>query len=118
MPFIRTTTNVGLTKDAEIALKQRMAGIVQDILGKDPARMLTAFEGDIHLYRGLDDTGDIPAAFVECKFFGGKDHASFERFDAAMKQIYGEVLHIEPVNLYIKYEVINGWNEPAHIFKV
>lgn len=118
MPFIRTTTNVELTQRAEAALKHRIAGIVKDILEKDPARMLTAFEGNIHLYRGLDDTGDIPAAFVECKFFGGKDYAAFERFDAAMKQIYGEVLHIEPVNLYIKYEVINGWNEPARIFKV
>ncbi len=118
MPFIRTTTNVELTKETEVALKHRMAKIVQEILGKDPARMLTAFEGSVDLYRGTDDSGEIPAAFIECKFFGGKDDASFERFDKAMKQIYGELLQIEPVNLYIKYEVINGFHEPPQLFKV
>lgn len=118
MPFIRTTTSVSLTKDMEQSLKHRLAAIVADILEKDPVRMLTAFEGDIHMYRGHDDTGSIPAAFVECKFFGGKDYKSFEAFDRAMKQIYMEELGIRPENLYIKYEVIHGWDQPAWIFKV
>lgn len=118
MPFIRTTTNVMLNPEKELVLKHRIADIVESVLEKDPARMLTAFEGGVHLYKGLDDTGELPAAFVECKFFGGRDYKSFEQFDAAMKLIYSEELHIEPGNLYIKYEVIHGWGEPAHIFKV
>lgn len=118
MPFIRVTTNVVLDEDKELALRRRMADIVGDILGKDPVRMMTAFEGGVHLCRGGSENARVPAAFVECKFFGGKDYKSFEAFDGAMKTIYKNVLGIEPVNLYIKYEVINGWNEPARIFKV
>lgn len=118
MPFIRVTTNVVLDEEKELKLRGRMADIVGCILGKDPVRMMTAFEGGVHLCRGGSENVHVPAAFVECKFFGGRDYESFESFDGAMKAIYREVLGIEPVNLYIKYEVINGWDEPARIFKV
>jgi hypothetical protein len=118
MPFIRTTTNLPLTHENEIRVKHRLEQIVSDILGKNPERMLTAFEGNLHLYRGTDDRGAIPAAFIECKFFGGRDYADFEKFDEQLKIIYGEELGISPQNLYVKYEVINGWDQQAQIFKI
>lgn len=60
----------------------------------------------------------IPVVFVECKFFGGKDYESFEFFDGAMKAICREAMGIEPFNLYIKYEVLDGRDESARIFKI
>ena len=71
MPFIRTTTNVNLAVDQEMRLRTGTAELVRDILNKDPIRMMTAYEGNIHLCRGGDDRRNVPTAFVECKFFGG-----------------------------------------------
>lgn len=42
----------------------------------------------------------------------------FEAFDKAMHELYRNVLSIQPQDLYIKYEVIYGWDEPAKIFKI
>lgn len=118
MPFIRTTTNVTLDETKENSLREGTATLVREILGKDPIRMMTAYEGSVHLCRGQAENKDIPTAFVECKFFGGGGYDTFEKFDVAMHTLYKEVLEIEPSNLYIKYEVINGWDEPARIFKI
>ena len=51
MPFIRTTTNVNLAVDQEKRLRTGTAELVRDILNKDPIRMMTAYEGNIHLWR-------------------------------------------------------------------
>ena len=110
MPFIRTTTNVNLAVDQEKRLRTGTAELVRDILNKDPIRMMTAYEGNIHLCRGGDDRWNVPTAFVECKFF--------EAFAKAMHELYRNVLSIQPQDLYIKYEVIYGWDEPAKIFKI
>ena len=62
MPFIRTTTNVNLAVDQEKRLRTRTAELVRDILNKDPIRMMTAYEGNIHLCRGGDDRRNVPTA--------------------------------------------------------
>lgn len=118
MPFIRTTTNVNLDEEKEQCLRKGTAQLVKEILDKDPVRMMTAYEGNMHLCRGTEDSRDVPTAFVECKFFGGGGYDVFEKFDKAMHELYQRVLGMEPQNLYIKYEVINGWDEPARIFKI
>lgn len=118
MPFIRTTTNVDLNEENEKSLREGTAKLVGEILNKDPIRMMTAYEGRIHLCRGTDENRDVPTAFVECKFFGGGGYEVFEHFDKAMHELYHAVLNIEPQNLYIKYEVINGWDKPTRIFKI
>ena len=56
MPFIRTTTNVNLDEAQEKSLREGTAELIKDILGKDPIRMMTAYEGGVHLSRG---TGEI-----------------------------------------------------------
>lgn len=118
MPFIRVTANTALSETIEHELRSQMAECVKNILGKDPVRMMTAFEEKVHLCRGGNENSFVPAAFVECKFFGGDDYEAFEKFDSAMKKIFGQLLNITPDNLYIKYEVIDGWNEPPRIFKI
>ncbi len=118
MPFIRVTSNVEISSEQESELRQKTADIVGNILGKDPARMMTAFEGGVHLCRGTAENAGVPAAFIECKFFGGPDFEVFKEFDSRMHKIYGDVLNIRPEDLYIKYEVINGWDTPARIFKI
>ena len=95
MPFIRTTTNVNLAVDQEKRLRTGTAELVRDILNKDPIRMMTAYE-----------------------FIGGGGYEVFEAFDKAMHELYRNVLSIQPQDLYIKYEVIYGWDEPAKIFKI
>ena len=118
MPFIRTTTNAKLDDDREIRLREGLGRAVDRYLGKDPVRMMTVFEGGMHLQRGIGARMDIPAAFVECKFFGGDDLNSFEKFDEAVKDLYRKELSAAPEDLYIKYEVINGWESDSRIFKL
>lgn len=68
MPFIRTTTNVNLDEAQEKSLREGTAELIKDILGKDPIRMMTAYEGGVHLSRGTGEIHHVPTAFVECSF--------------------------------------------------
>ena len=52
------------------------------------------------------------------KFAEFEGYEVFEAFDKAMHELYRNVLSIQPQDLYIKYEVIYGWGEPAKIFKI
>ena len=94
MPFIRTTTNVNLDEAQEKSLREGTAELIKDILGKDPIRMMTAYEGGVHLSRGTGEIHHVPTAFVECKFFGGGGYEVFEKFDQAMHELYRKTLSI------------------------
>ena len=101
MPFIRTTTNVNLAVDQEKRLRAGTAELVRDILNKDPIRMMTAYEGNIHLCRGGDDRRNVPTAFVECKFFGGGGYEVFEAFDKAMYCLFSRRICISSTRLFM-----------------
>jgi len=74
---------------------------------------------EIFIFAAAAMTGEMCRQhFVECKFFGGGGYEVFEAFDKAMHELYRNVLSIQPQDLYIKYEVIYGWGEPAKIFKI
>lgn len=118
MPYIRTTTSVRLDREKEEKLRSILADAVSECLGKDPFRMMSLFESNPGMSRGRteDNTGKV--AFVECKFFGGDSYEAFEAFDSRIKKEFCETLELAPENIYIKYEVINGWGHPANIFKI
>ena len=118
MPFIRTTTNVNLDEAQEKSLREGTAELIKDILGKDPIRMMTAYEGGVHLSRGTGENHHVPTAFVASALPLTETVVRSTWALQAMHDLYRKTLSIEPVNLYIKYEVINGWDKPAQIFKI
>jgi len=117
MPFIRTTTSAVLDQEKEEKLIAIYGDAVSRFLGKAPVRMMTAVEGGIHMRRGLEKR-DVPTAFVECKFFGGENYENFREFDESLKKSLCGLLGTAPSDLYIKYEVINGWDAQTRIFKI
>ena len=68
MPFIRTTTNVNLDEAQEKSLREGTAELIKDILGKDPRRMMTAYEGGVHLSRGTGENHHDPRPLWNASF--------------------------------------------------
>lgn len=117
MPCIRTTTSVKLDKEKKTQLRNCLGAAVEKYLGKDPVRMMTIFEDGMDMSRGLEERPGDPIAFIECKFFGGENLSDFKNFDKTIKEEFGRILKMAPPDLYIKYEVINGWENAPKLFK-
>lgn len=107
MPFISTKTNMEITKEKELSLKEKLGKAIACIPGKSESWLMLSFEGQCSMYfRGRDRE---PLAFVEVKIFGSASSGDYERLTAVLTEIYQEELGISPAHLYIKYEEVKEW---------
>ena len=107
MPFINTKTNVTISKEQEITIKERLGQAISLIPGKSESWLMLAIEGDVPMYfRG---EGAEPVAYVEVKVYGGATHEACNKMTAAITELFGEVLNISPDHLYVSYFGTEDW---------
>ena len=95
MPFINAKTNVGISKEQETVLKERLGQAISMLPGKSESWLMIALEGDIPMYfRG---EGSEPVAYVEVRVYGGAPSDACDRMTAA------------PDHLYISYFGTGDW---------
>lgn len=105
MPFINTKTNVPVSKEKEIAVKNRLGQAISLLPGKSENWLMVGFEPETSLYfRG---NGDQNIAFVEVSVYGSASKAACDKLTAAITDILREELDIEQV--YIKYGEVEIW---------
>lgn len=107
MPFIDSKVSVSISKEQEVALKERLGEAISIIPGKSESWLMTGFEDNYHLYFRGDNSK--PCAFVEVKVFGSENPSAFDRLTAEITRIFGDVLDIDADHIYIKYEAVNNW---------
>lgn len=110
MPMIATKTNVTISPDAELRLKNELGKAISILSGKSEQWLMLSFEDNQHLYFHGD--GSEPIAYIEVKAFGKIDYAQSNKLTAKICEIFGNALGIDASNIYVKYEEVEmwGWN--------
>ncbi len=108
MPFINTTTNVSVSPEKEIALKEKLGSAIE-LLGKSKSWLMLAFNGNTDMYFKGDDS---PMAFVDIAVFGKSSDSQCEAMTKEICKIMGEELSLPANRVYVKYSGTNqwGWN--------
>lgn len=114
MPFIQTKTNVTITKEQELSLKEQFGKAISLIRGKSESWLMLEFEDECHLYFRGD--GKTPCAMVEVMLYGSASAAEYEALTEKLTDIMVCTLNISKNQIYIKYNEIEYWGYNGHNF--
>lgn len=106
MPFINTKVNQKISKEQEVALKEKLGKAIE-ILGKSENWLMVGFEDDYSLYFKGD--GNQKTAFVEVQLFGKASEFAYQTLTAEICKLYEQILGIDPARIYVKYEEVANW---------
>lgn len=109
MPYIETTTSIGISGRKEQAIKERMGKAIELIPGKSEGWLMLSFRDNVSMYfKGEDE----PCAICQVKLFGQADEAAYEALTGALTDILSQELGVDPDRVYVTYEEIGvwGWN--------
>lgn len=107
MPYINTQTNVVITKEKELEIKEKLGKAIEFIPGKSENWLMVSFQDQASMYFKGDSESGI--AFAEVKLFGKADSVSYNKLTAAITKILAEELEIAPDHIYVKYEEAGNW---------
>ncbi len=109
MPYIHTKTNVTISGENEIALKNEFGKAITLIPGKSERWLMLNFTDGERMWFAGDNS---PAAMLEVELFGGADDAAYDSLTEKLTEIVSTQLNIESSRVYVKYEEIEhwGWN--------
>jgi phenylpyruvate tautomerase PptA (4-oxalocrotonate tautomerase family) len=114
MPYISTKTNIAITKEKELIIKEKLGKAIGIIPGKSETWLMLSFEGEASLY--FQGKNDKPIAFVEVKLFGKADSNSYNKLTSEITNILETELGIEPGKIYVKYEEVSHWGYNGNNF--
>jgi phenylpyruvate tautomerase PptA (4-oxalocrotonate tautomerase family) len=105
MPFINTKTNVAISKEQEVSIKEKFGQVISDI-GKSEGWLMVGFDGETPLYfKGSDE----PCAISEVSLYGKASANAYNQLTADITQILNETLHIDSSRIYVKYQEVDYW---------
>lgn len=109
MPFIQTRTNVSISKEKELRIKERLGEAIT-ILHKSEDWLMVEFVPECKMYFSGEDSKQI--AYVDIKIYGKGDQECFNQMTSVVTEILNSELGILPENIYVSYlEYANwGWN--------
>ncbi|MBR4578670.1 MAG: hypothetical protein IKQ69_10290 [Oscillospiraceae bacterium] len=107
MPYIHAKVSTSLGEREEKTLKTELGKAIRIIPGKSEQWLMTAFEGDQHMYFRGDNAR--PCAFVEVLLYGGENAAAFDKMTGEITRIFSETLGIEPDHIYVAYQTTGNW---------
>ena len=109
MPYIQTRTNVNISEEKKVKIKE-MFGEAISILRKSENWLMVEFVDESSMYFGGDNSKSI--AYVEIKIYGNGNSEIFNQMTNKVTEILIGELGILPENIYVSYlEYSNwGWN--------
>ena len=109
MPYICTTTNVGISAEKEKALKQKLGKAIELLPGKSERWLMLSFVPETKMYFHGDSDN---MAFVDVSIFGKSSPQNYQSLTSEITKILNEELGIEKDCIYVKYEESSywGWN--------
>ena len=109
MPYIQTGTNCNISKEKEIAIKEKLGRAIT-LLGKSEDWLMVEFVPNCNLYfKGKDD--EI-FAYVDVKLYGRSNNEAYNSMTGAISEVLNTELGILPSNVYVSYSEFEnfGWN--------
>lgn len=106
MPFINTKTSCEITKEKEIAIKEKL-GQAMSLIGKSENWLMLNFEDNCRLYFKGSNSEDM--AMVEIALFGKATDSQYDAMTEKVTEIIASELSISPSCIYVKYEEVDHW---------
>jgi phenylpyruvate tautomerase PptA (4-oxalocrotonate tautomerase family) len=107
MPFINTKTNIEISKEKEVVIKQKLGKAIELIPGKNEGGLMVSFEDRCSLY--FKGESDQPIAFVEVMILGTSTRDAYQKLTEAITTILEEELTIAPGHIYVRFEETEYW---------
>ncbi len=107
MPFINSKVNVKTTDAQRTALKERLGKAIEAIPGKTEKWLMVNLEDEQIMYFHGED--NFPMAYITVSVLGNTNSQDLVRMTGELSKAYGEVLGIQPENIYIKYDSTADW---------
>jgi hypothetical protein len=112
MPFIRTTTNVNVTKQAAEEIKAAYGKNIELISGKAECYLMLSISGNVDMaYQGDMAT---PMAMVEVQLLGKADPTELDNFTSAASRDLNKILGIPESRIYVNYLEYERWGVSGH----
>ena len=111
MPFIRTSTNLPISKEKELLLKSQLGEAIALIPGKSERSLMLEFCENRPMYLAGSDE---PLVMAEVNVFSEPDPAACEDLTVRMTEIFNEVLAVSAGRVYIKYAWTDLWGAHGH----
>lgn len=112
MPCIITHTSQPISPEQRERMKAQFGKAIADLPGKSEMWLLCAFEDNVPMYFGGDDSE--PVAFVEVNAYSTSEmpRSAWERLSADIQKIVSTELHVPTNRMYVR-EIASpdwGWN--------
>lgn len=110
MPYVRIRTNKEISKEKEIAIKERLGRAIT-LLGKTEQWLMVDIEDSCRMYMGGDDNKGI--AYVCVKILGRSNDEAYNQFTGEVTDmLVGMNEDMSPSDVYVSYEEHPrwGWN--------
>jgi phenylpyruvate tautomerase PptA (4-oxalocrotonate tautomerase family) len=110
MPYINAKTNIELSKEKELILKQKLGKAIELIPGKSEEWLMISLEDNCSMY--FKGSNEKAMAFVEVKLFGSGTKDAYQNLTSEITTIIKEELMIDPSQIFVRYEETKywGWN--------
>ena len=106
MPFINTKTSCEITKEKEIAIKEKL-GQAMSLIGKSESWLMLNFEDNCRLYFKGSNSEEM--AMVEIALFGKATDSQYDAMTEKVTEIIASELSSSPSCIYVKYEEVDHW---------
>jgi phenylpyruvate tautomerase PptA (4-oxalocrotonate tautomerase family) len=114
MPYISAKTNIEITKEKEVSIKEKLGKAISSIPGKSEQWLMVSLEDKCSLYfKGKTDSA---VAFVEVKLFGSASTDAYQKLTAQITKILGDELGITAGQIYVTYQEIEHWGWNGSMF--
>lgn len=106
MPYIQIRTNVSISKEKEMRIKE-LFGEAITIFNKSKDWLMVEFVSDCKMYFAGDDSKDI--AYVDIKIYGKCEAEVYNSMTEKVTNILNVELDILPENIYVSYGEFSYW---------
>ncbi len=109
MPYIQINTNISVSKEKQMQLKDAFGKAITSFPGKTERWLMVECNPDRSIYF---HGSDAPCAMVFVELFGRAEDAAYDKMTAETTRIMSDTLDLPPDSVYVKYEEIShwGWN--------
>ncbi|HOD03118.1 MAG: Macrophage migration inhibitory factor (MIF) [Firmicutes bacterium ADurb.Bin300] len=113
MPYIEVRTNIKVSQEKEINVKEKLGQAVT-LIGKSESWLMVEITDLCRLW--FKGKSDSPTAFVEVKLLGKASPSSYGKLTGEICDILSQELAVNPSSIYVKYEEIEHWGYNGGMF--
>ena len=109
MPYVQLRTNKDISKETEIAIKERLGRAIT-LLGKTEQWLMVEFVPSCNMYFG---GAEVETAYIGVKLLGKATDEAYNNFTREVTNMMVEIYpNMSPSNVYISYDEYDrwGWN--------